>query len=231
MVSDEAGAAAIRQSGGHAEVYLQLLPGESRILRTTTARQPSVAAYDYVEPAGPAIPLTGTWNVAFTEGTAGNTDMPGNFTTTSLGSYTSRGDVYARFAGTAVYTLTFNAPDNPAKDYYLNLGKVGDSARVSLNGHNLGTLWAPPFRVHPGAALKPGQNTLKVEVTNIAANRIADMDRRHIKWKIFKDINVQNIKPGTAGTYEPMDASKYPERPAGLLGPVTLQPLTAKHPE
>jgi hypothetical protein len=70
-----------------------------------------------------------------------------------------------------------------------------------------------------GGALQPGVNKLEIEVTNVAANRIRDMDQRGVQWKIFKDINV--VDTG----YKPMDASKWAVRPAGLLGPVTLVPL------
>ena len=58
-----------------------------------------------------------------------------------------------------------------------------------------------------------------IEVTNVAANRIRDLDRRGVKWRIFKDINLVNIN------YQPFDASNWPIRDAGLLGPVTLTPL------
>jgi hypothetical protein len=58
-----------------------------------------------------------------------------------------------------------------------------------------------------------------VEVTNVAANRIRDLDRRGVAWRIFHDINFVDIN------YKPFDASDWPVREAGLLGPVTLQPL------
>jgi hypothetical protein len=58
-----------------------------------------------------------------------------------------------------------------------------------------------------------------VEVTNVAANRIRDLDRRGVRWRIFKDINFVNID------YRPFDASEWPIRGAGLLGPVTITPL------
>jgi hypothetical protein len=67
--------------------------------------------------------------------------------------------------------------------------------------------------------LKPGENKLTVEVTNVAANRIRDLDRRRVEWRIFEDINFVNID------YKPFDASNWPVREAGLLGPVTLQKL------
>jgi hypothetical protein len=62
-------------------------------------------------------------------------------------------------------------------------------------------------------------NLLTVDVTNVAANRIRDMDRRKIEWRIFHDINLVSIKYGR------FDASTWPIRDAGLLGPITVQKL------
>ena len=93
------------------------------------------------------------------------------------------------------------------------------SARVKLNGKDYGTLITPPFRVVVDN-LKPTGNTLEVEVTSVAANRIRDLDRRGVNWKIFKDINIVNVD------YKPFDASNWPLTDCGLLpGPVTLTAL------
>jgi len=82
----------------------------------------------------------------------------------NLKSWSTRDDVEAkRFAGTARYTITFDRPAGTADDWQLDLGRVCESARVKLNGHELGTLFAPPFRVAVGQALRPGANTLEVE--------------------------------------------------------------------
>ena len=59
-----------------------------------------------------------------------------------------------------------------------------------------------------------------MEVTNVAANRIRDLDRRGVKWRNFYDINFVNIN------YKPFDASNWPLADSGLLGPVRLVPVT-----
>jgi len=41
--------------------------------------------------------------------------------------------------------------------------------------------------------LKKGKNELRIEVTNLPANRIADLDRRGVKWRKFNEINVVDI--------------------------------------
>jgi hypothetical protein len=65
-------------------------------------------------------------------------------------------------------------------------------------------------------------NMLTIEVTNLAANRIADLDRRGVNWKAFHEINFVNRD------YKPFDASKWPLRDSGLIGPVQLVPLKDK---
>jgi hypothetical protein len=142
--------------------------------------------------------------------------LPAPYTTEELASWTTQGNEETRrFAGTARYTTTFNAPVTVATTYYLDLGNVCQSARVTLNGVSLGTPFIAPFRVFV-PALKPTGNKLEVEVTNVAANRIRDLDRRKVPWKYFHEINFVNIK------YKPFDAAEWPLYDSGLLGPVTL---------
>ena len=110
------------------------------------------------------------------------------------------------------------APDTLKREpqtYFLDLGKVCQSARVRVNGKDYGTLITPPFRVVVDN-LKPTGNQLEVEVTSVSANRIRDLDRRGVPWKIFKDINFVNIN------YRPFNAADWPLTDCGLLGPVTL---------
>ena len=104
--------------------------------------------------------------------------------------------------------------------FCLELGEVCNSAKVTLNGRELGTLIMHPYRVDvPAGLLKPVGNTLEIEVTNLAANRIRDLDQRKVSWKNFTDINFVNIG------YKPFDASAWPVFDSGLLGPVALVPL------
>jgi hypothetical protein len=123
------------------------------------------------------------------------------------------------FAGTAKYETTFDAPDSAGKPFEINLGDVRQSARVKVNGKDYGTLITSPFRVVVDN-LKPTGNTLEVEVTSVAANRIRDLDRRGVPWKTFRDINIVDLN------YKPFDASNCPLTDCGLLGPVTLTAVT-----
>ena len=73
-------------------------------------------------------------------------------------------------------------------------------------------------------ALKPRGNVLEIEVTNLASNRVRDLDVRKVPWKLMREINLVSVK------YRPFDAAGWEIEPAGLLGPVTLVPLARFNP-
>jgi len=200
------------------EVYLQLAPGESLLLRTFASIEPAgTTAWSYTAPAGPAVPLTGEWHIEFL---SGGPVLPPPLQTAELKSWTELGGTEAqRFGGTARYRLEFELPVTDADDWLLDLGDVRESARVRLNGTEVATAWSLPFRLPVGAHLHPGRNVLELDVTNLAANRIRDLDHRGVDWKIMREINFVDIN------YKPFDASAWPLAPSGLLGPVTLTPL------
>jgi hypothetical protein len=198
-------------------IRLQLQPGESCFVRTFTNKVIKGPSWLYVTNAGPTQEITGIWQVDFIEG---EPKISTKIDVHELKSWTSFDLAELKsFAGTGRYIITFEWPEGKADDWMLDLGKVCESARVKLNGHQLGALWCAPFRETVGEWLKPGKNTLEVEVTNLAANRIADFDRRKVKWKYFYDINMASKR------YRSLDASEWPLFDSGLLGPVTLTPL------
>ena len=192
---------------------------------------------DYRKSGGAPLKISGVWKVKFI---SGGPTLPAPFQTAKLASWTTRSDTNMQaFAGTAKYEITFDAPPErgsvtrsnsatsdalrltePRSSYSLDLGDVRQSARVRVNGKDYGTLLTPPFRVVVDN-LKPTGNTLEVEVTSVAANRIRDLDRRGVPWKTFRDINIVDLN------YKPFDASNWPLTDCGLLGPVTLCPVTA----
>jgi hypothetical protein len=222
LVADRAGVAATRRDGEGLAVFLQMAPGQSLVLRTFTGVARSGPAWSDLRPeAGQSVELGGDWSVHFTEG---GPALPRDYHSPRPGSWTDREDPEAvRFAGTAVYSLRFTLPalEKGARDWRLDLGRVAESARVRLNGREVATLWCEPFHTDVGRYLSTGQNLLEVEVTNVAANRIRDLDRRHVSWKSFYEINFVNRN------YRPFDASDWPLRDSGLLGPVTLTPMDA----
>jgi len=206
-----------RGDEGRARMYLQLKPGESLLVSTSSGTTPSAPTWTWYEPAGAPIALDGTWRIEFTKG---GPELPPVITTRALDSWTTLGGEAAqRFAGTARYRLEFDAPRTTADRWRLSLGDVRESARVRLNGRALATAWSLPFELQLEEPLKPRGNVLEIDVTNVAANRIRDMDRRGVEWKIMREINFVNIR------YQPFDASAWPLELSGLLGPVELVPL------
>lgn len=226
------GWAALRKSrrpgapSGAAEVLLSLNPGSSLFVRCVNGAPRSADRIQFAWPqaqvTGAPYPLEGSWRLDFIEG---GPALPKPAEISKLESWTGFDDADARrFAGTVRYQLRFDAPQGATGDAWLDLGDVRQSARVRLNGIDLGTVFTPPFRVRV-AGLKATGNILEIEVTNVAANRIRDLDRRKIAWKTFHDINFVNIN------YRPFDASDWPLRDSGLLGPVTLVPLAPARPK
>jgi hypothetical protein len=201
---------------GATEVYLQLEPGESVLLRTFShiidGRE-----WQYGTPSDPRYSIEGTWQVEFI---AGGPTLPAPAGVERLTSWTDwPGDNQAlrAFSGTARYTIMFDKPSLDADGWALELDSVCHSARVRLNGHDLGALYARPFRIVLPHALREGQNQLEIEVTNLMANRLADLDRRQAPWRKFFFVNIQ---------YQPFDASAWDPLPSGLIGSVRLAPLS-----
>jgi hypothetical protein len=80
-----------------------------------------------------------------------------------------------RFSGAATYVKTFRIPPDFLQSgvrLYLDLGKVAIMAQPRLNGHELGTLWKPPFLTEITKFAKSGENSLEVKVVNLWPNRM-----------------------------------------------------------
>jgi hypothetical protein len=216
--SGNTGLAISSTANNRTDVRVQMKPGEALILRATSGQAPGMVAWQYLKNAGAPIEVKGDWALRFTQG---GPELPAEQKLNQLISWTELPDKKAEaFSGTGEYTITFDLPAKNAEEYVLNLGKVNESARVWLNGQEVGILWSIPFQARVGQYLKPGKNTLKVEVANLMANRIRDMDQKKIEWRKYHEINFVNID------YKPFDASVWKPMPSGLLGPVTLTPYS-----
>lgn len=211
------GVASVRNTNGKTNVRVQMRSGEALVLRCFTNEISDLPAWQYVDKTGEPIRVQGDWNLHFTEG---GPARPSDQKLSNLISWTQLPDTTAiSFSGTGVYTVNFTLPQKNAGDYLLDLGRVNESAHVWVNGHDVGILWSLPFTARVGTYLKQGTNTLKIEVVNLMANRIRDMDRKGIKWRNYHEINFVNIN------YKPFDASKWEPQVSGLLGPVTVVPV------
>lgn len=150
------------------------------------------------------------------------------------------------FSGTATYKKTIRLNDSKAR-YTLDLGDVKNTARVIVNGKECAHLWKKPFRCDITDAVKKGDNTIEIEVTNLWPNRMIGDEQLpdDIEWgKPF----IYSYAPGspeigrpmksapdwlTKGETRPQQGRKTvvsfkffkktdPLLPSGLLGPVKI---------
>ena len=197
------------------KVQIELRSGESMILQTfdesITTELP-----DRTSIAGQEVQkeLAGPWTLSFIEESP---KVAQTYQFEKPQTWETLGDSAAVTMGTGVYTTTFNLSKKEAQQsWLLDLGDVRESARVYLNGAFVGCVWSVPYILDCQKALKKGKNELRIEVTNLPANRIADMDRRQIPWRKMKEINIVDIN------YKKTTYAHWDLVPSGLNAPVRL---------
>lgn len=204
-------------------VYLQIPAGASMILQVGGQNKPLIP-FPYEKTENTRIPIKGTWNVKFVEG---GPVLPAAYDANVLESWTTAPDTMAQaFAGTALYTLEFEKPGKIVADGWLHLGDVRESARIRLNGQDLGAVISLPNKIRIASDVWQDNNRLEIEVTNLSANRIRYLERAEVPWKIMRDANIVTVH------YDPVyTAGEWPVLPSGLLGPVEWAPVKPFHPE
>ncbi len=214
-LTGEIGAASVRDDQS---VYLHLEPGQSCLLLLDQSKRTAPQA-TVLQESGESLVLSGPWHAHFMNGEP--QVSPDTLTIRDLTSWTQWPVVNnSRFSGDVRYQTRFHKPEYKAVKWLLHLGAVYESARVSVNGVYVAACWSLPFQCEiADSLLNKGENRLTVDVVNLAANRIADMDRRGVVWKKFYDINMVGTN------YRPLDAGQWPAMPSGLLGPVRLTAL------
>jgi hypothetical protein len=214
-LTGESGKAKLRTENGQNQIYLQIKSGESLILKTFTQSDVNVPEWEYLQEPKQIINIKNNWKLHFEQS---EPKIEGNFELNKLGSWTELNIPNTKInRGTGIYQTTFTI-DNPGFDeYVLDLGDVRESARVIINGEAVTTLWSVPFECKIGKFLKKGTNSIQIEVTNLPANAIANLDRCKVDWRIFKEINMVDIN------YKKSDYSSWKPMPSGLLGPVRIK--------
>ena len=154
--------------------------------------------------------ISHAWTITF-DSAAGGPSKPVVFEQLSDWS-TNTNNAIRYYSGTAVYNTTFNRNDTPDanKRLWLDVGKVYNMASVYVNGKACGVAWTAPYRVDITNAIRPGNNELRIAVTNTWANRL-------------KGDLLLPEKERITSTTAPLWLKDKPLLPAGLLGPVTLR--------
>ncbi|SHM90739.1 glycosyl hydrolase [Mucilaginibacter sp. OK098] len=190
------------------------------------------------------LDLDGPWMVKF-DALWGGPATPVKFETlTDWSKSSDKGIKY--YSGTAVYSKSFTIP---AADLvklnhvvYLDLGTVNCIAKVFVNNKEAGIVWTAPWRIGIPSALLKSTNELKIEVTNVWANRLIgdEQEPSDMKWlpnqyiynsgqylKEFPDWFINNTPRPSKGrycftTWNYFDShSKLAS--SGLLGPVKIE--------
>jgi hypothetical protein len=198
-------------------IPLRLDSLESIIVRTYTHRNLEGSPWKPLRAPAKTMDLPGPWKLEFTDG---GPVLPPSIEVRAPASWTDPAiPETLHFSGTGSYRTRFEHEGEvpETERIHIELGKVAHTARVLLNGKLAGISWCPPHRIDLTDWIRPGTNQLLIEVTNLAANRIADLDRRKVSWKQFHEINFVNID------YKPFDASLWPAMDSGLIGPVRLR--------
>ena len=171
-----------------------------------------------------AVCLAGPWRLA---PVCGGPELPEPRTMEALTTWSRNADGSENpFCGTMRYETTFGwsgAVDGVA---VLDLGRVEQSARVRVNGRDVGFSFMAPHRVRFAASiLKRGENHLEVEVTSLGQNRIRWYGQTGVNWMYFYDANVEDYRKlgSSIGDIPGFDTATLPLLDCGLLGSVTLR--------
>ena len=182
------------------------------------------------------ILIPGPWTVTFPP----NLGAPPRITLPALKSlHRHEVDGVKYFSGTATYSTRFQvAADATAngKRLYLDLGRVEVIAEVRVNGKAAGNLWKFPYRAEITALVRPGENALEIEVTNLWPNRLIGDEQLPPEYeyagvtggiKAIPDWYAQG-KPKPPGARVGFATWKWyskddPLLESGLLGPVKLR--------
>lgn len=178
--------------------------------------------------------LEGPWEVSFDPEWGG----PENIIFDGLTDWTKRLEKGIKYySGIASYKKTFEiddlhrSEDAPQKEYFIDLGKVYNMARVIVNGKDLGVLWTSPWQMNITKALQEGENKLEIKVANLWINRL-------IGDKFKPDDGIKNgqwpdwllegqPRPGDRYTF--ITYTYYSREsdlvPSGILGPVMLKSI------
>ena len=168
-----------------------------------------------VPAAKPSMLMEGTWELRFPLGWG----VPTRQAVESLQSWTDFADPQIQhFSGIATYAQQFHVDGSrvvSGQTVLLDLGEVREVARVYLNGQEVGISSFAPHVLNVSDVVRPGENSLIIEIANTWLNRlIADDALPESERRTHT-----NLDRGPALGVRSRDATP---KPSGLLGPVKL---------
>jgi len=196
------------------KISIDLRSGESMILQTfdnPTETSLKPRATQRLNPRK----LDGKWTLAFSDC---QPKVARTFQLNAPQTWEQLDDDSAKVTiGTGIYTTHLKLSKADArKSWSIDLGDVRESARLYINGRFIGCAWSVPFTLDCKDALHAGDNEIRIEVTNLPANRIADLDRKGVEWRKFNEINVVDIH------YKKTHYDSWAPVPSGLASDVYL---------
>lgn len=202
-----------RQTGETTTVPLELLPYQSEfvVFRKESKISNMIDAGKSFPDAQVVTELNTPWKVTFDPNRWGPKN-PVTFNT--LTDWTlNPNDSIKYYSGTAVYNNTFKyIKAKNGKCILLDLGMVKAIAKVKLNGVEIGGVWTAPYQLDITAFVKPGVNSVAIEVINTWVNRLID------------DSKVPQAQRKTWTSINPYNGNS-PLEPSGLTGPVTVKEI------
>lgn len=202
------------------KIKLPLRSGQSMIVETFNESSvgKNLSSYPFTENTNDEIAINGPWSLSFTEE---HPKVSKTFKLPKLQTWENLDDDSAKITmGTGVYSTTFAINKNSSvrsKVWRINLGDVRESARVYLNDSLIGCAWSAPFTIDfSGSLLRYGINKLRIEVTNLPANRIAALDKSGYKWRKFNEINFVDIN------YKKSSYADWKPVPSGLNSEISI---------
>lgn len=190
------------------------------------------------------MPVNAKWTVIFPE--IGKIELD---SLVSWPDYPAKDIKY--FSGTATYESTVNIDPGLFRDkdvrIILSFGKVKNMTALTINGHAMPLMWKSPFSCDITDYARPGNNEIKLEVTNLWPNRMIgdEQEPDDLQWseplvytyasgspEVGRYLlnNPEWLRKGlprpskgrkTVGCFKFFNADS-PLLPSGLLGPVEI---------
>jgi hypothetical protein len=220
---------------GHPENYstvkLDLAPYASTILLLTNRMAPT--APPTTQPSThQTMDISSGWTIAF--GPNGKpapmdklhswADDDATRSFSGVATYTNHISVSADLLAPGQISLDFGdgspaaPPGRRAQGFSADLNApVRDAAVVYINDKPAGSVWCAPYRLDVTDLLKPGDNTIRVDVANTAVNYLAATG--------FPNYDYPALVKKYGSRFTPAAAAQYKPLPSGLLGPITLVTL------